>query len=112
MPRFEEHGATILDEETIVVLRAGTSEAALAPAVGGAVAWYRTDLGARRIDWLRPATVEQIVSGGPEAMACFPLVPFSNRIRDGRFSFAGRAICLPRNVPGQAHVEHGHGWQA
>jgi aldose 1-epimerase len=38
-------------------------------------------------------------------------VPFSNRVRDGRFSVAGRAVRLPVD-PGNPHFLHGHGWRA
>src|SRR5437867_6886737 len=44
--------------------------------------------------------------------AAFPLVPYSNRIRDGRFLFRGRAVALPLNPPPERHSIHGHGWQA
>ena len=43
-------------------------------------------------------------------MACFPLVPYSNRIRGGRFEFAGRTVQLPSR-PEDPHHEHGHGWR-
>jgi aldose 1-epimerase len=39
-------------------------------------------------------------------------VPFSNRIRAGRFTFGGRAVTLPRNRAREPHTIHGHGWQA
>jgi aldose 1-epimerase len=42
----------------------------------------------------------------------YPLVPFANRIENGRFSFDGRAIRLEPNVPGYPHALHGQGWQA
>ena len=38
-------------------------------------------------------------------------MPFSNRIREGRFSFGGRAVRLPLNQSPEPHAEHGHGWQ-
>jgi aldose 1-epimerase len=95
-----------------VTLRAGASELAVAAAIGGSVAWYRTRAGSRTIDWLRPASPEALAAGDAGAMGCFPLVPFSNRIREGKFRFAGRGLQLPLNVPGQKHCEHGHGWQA
>ena len=44
--------------------------------------------------------------------AAFPLVPYSNRIRAGRFSFRGRAVVEPLNRPPERHAIHGHGWQA
>ncbi len=42
--------------------------------------------------------------------ACFPLLPFSNRIRNGQFKFQGQSVQLPINAPGQKHVLHGYGW--
>jgi aldose 1-epimerase len=49
----------------------------------------------------------------PEAeLSYFPLVPFSNRIANSRFSFEGRVIRLEPNVPGYAHALHGQGWQS
>lgn len=44
--------------------------------------------------------------------ACFPLVPFSNRIREGKFSWQGDQIQLPLNQLPERHTNHGHGWQA
>src|SRR4051812_45773154 len=46
-------------------------------------------------------------------MASFPLVPFCNRIRDGRASFEGREIRFPPNHPAEdsPHALHGIGWQ-
>lgn len=42
--------------------------------------------------------------------ACFPLVPYSNRIRCGQFTFAGETHQLAPNWDGDAHVIHGEGW--
>lgn len=78
------------------------------PALGGAVARYASRLGDAWIDWLRPAPK---AANDPEAAACFPLVPFSNRVRDGRFRFAGKQVVLSLDgLPGP-HVEHGFGWR-
>ena len=95
-----------------VRLRAGASEVAIAPNRGGSIAWYRTSQGQRCIDWLRPASANALARAQSDGMGCFPLVPFSNRVRDGRFRFGGRDVQLPLNVPGQPHAVHGHGWQA
>ncbi len=43
-------------------------------------------------------------------MACFPLVPYANRISGGRFAFGGRTIALPRNAADGPHPLHGVGW--
>lgn len=48
----------------------------------------------------------------PLRQACFPMVPFCNRIAACRFSFAGRDVHLPRNWNGDAHTIHGEGWIA
>jgi len=83
----------------------------LCPAIGGSIArfqWRRADGPA--LDLVRPANMEALRRGDVEGTGCFPLTPFSNRLRDGRCVFRGRQIALPRNTSGP-HVEHGHGWQ-
>src|SRR3546814_8559254 len=40
---------------------------------------------------------------------CFPLVPWSNRIRDGRLQADGRALALTATETGTANALHGHG---
>ena len=42
---------------------------------------------------------------GPIRWGCYPMVPFAGRIREGRFTFRGRAVELPRNLP--PHAIHG-----
>jgi aldose 1-epimerase len=43
--------------------------------------------------------------------ACsFPLVPFVNRIRGGRFTFRGREVVLQPNMAGDPSPLHGQGW--
>ena len=50
---------------------------------------------------------------GPAADLCYyPLVPFANRIRNGRFEHDGRTLHLEPNVRGHPHPLHGHGWRA
>ena len=95
----------------LITLRAGRAELGVAPGVGGSIAYYRWSDGERRHDWLRPTACKDRLPQSAEHFACFPLVPFSNRIRDGRFSFGGRAVSLPLNQSPQPHAEHGHGWQ-
>lgn len=87
----------------MIQLRAGSSEATLLPHLGGAIGSFAAD--GRAI--LRP-TPEG--TDDPLETACFPLVPYANRIAKGRFTFAGRDHALPCNVPGFAHPLHGLGW--
>jgi aldose 1-epimerase len=42
--------------------------------------------------------------------ACFPLVPYANRIAQGRFSFDGQAVSLPVLDRFAPHALHGDGW--
>jgi aldose 1-epimerase len=96
-----------------ITLRAGDAALEVVPAAGGAVARYRRERGDTIWEWLRPAPPAALVDGDPyEVAAAFPLVPFSNRIRDGRFRFEGREVVLPRNRSAEPHSIHGHGWQA
>src|ERR687897_805150 len=59
------------------------------------------------------AVAQTPVAGRPAVRCChFPLIPFSNRIENGRFSFNGSPMRLAQNLPGSPHAMHGHGWQA
>jgi len=98
--------------DSVVMLRADRACVGVAPGIGGSIAYFHWGDGARRHDWLRPASANDLNAGAADRLACFPLVPFSNRIRDGRFGFGGRLVQLPLNQWPQPHAEHGHGWQA
>ena len=60
---------------------------------------------------MRPAAIEDINNSNVLGMSCFPLLPYSGRIRDGAFQFDGVDIKLPLNFPPESHSIHGHGWQ-
>ena len=94
-----------LDE---IILHNEKLQLGISPSVGGSIT---------RFDWLDS-------SGGPAPLmrgchsgsinvleaACFPLVPFVNRIRGSRFTFRGRDVVLTPNMHGDASVLHGQGW--
>jgi aldose 1-epimerase len=83
----------------------------LCPALGGSITGLRWHHPARgESDLLRPTSPESIAKGDIEAVSCFPLTPFSNRLRQGRFTFEGREIVLPANTS-EPHAQHGHGWR-
>jgi aldose 1-epimerase len=88
----------------MLTLRAGEWEAHLRPEIGGSL----SALSHRGIAVLRPMPPE---ASSPLQAACFPLVPYCNRIRDGRFAVAGRTVILPANFPPGLHSLHGLGWQ-
>lgn len=90
----------------------GSLECTLCPQRGGVVArlaWHGAD---GTIDLLRPASDWALRHGSANDMGCFPLVPFSNRIGGGQFSYDGRQVRLPLDGDGNPHVIHGHGWRA
>lgn len=82
-------------------LRAGKLEIALAPEAGGRIAQIRYD----GVDWL---VGEEDVGAASIAWGCYPMVPWAGRIRQGRFTFDGRAYTLPHNFGG--HAIHGVGF--
>jgi aldose 1-epimerase len=95
----------------LITLRAGGAGLTLAPAVGGAVTRYWWERDGAAWEWLRPTAPSALRDGHAHRAAAFPLVPFSNRIRAGRFVFGGRAVSLPLNRTREPHAIHGHGWQ-
>lgn len=76
----------------------------LLPDLGAAVATLRY----QGRDVLRPTPAG---ASDPFETAAFALVPFANRIADGRFRVGEREVRIERNAPGQAHPLHGHGWR-
>jgi aldose 1-epimerase len=99
-------------DSNLVRLAAGDLRAVLAPDAGGSIASFSSEWNKRELHWLRPASPEGLATRNPLAMASFPLVPFCNRIREGRASFEGREIRFPPNHPSEdsPHPLHGIGW--
>lgn len=93
----------------VVVLRHGPMDCVLAPGCGGAIAAWTVQSADGPIDLFRPATTAALAGRFAPDMGCFPLIPFSNRIAGGRFTFQGRLVEMPMD-PGSQHRIHGHGW--
>jgi aldose 1-epimerase len=98
-------------------LSSGDLRLTLVPGLGGSIAafyrsWHDGDVD-RCTHWLRPASEVSLASGELLKMASFPLLPFCNRLRDGRADFEGRSIRFQPNHPdGESrHPLHGIGWQ-
>jgi aldose 1-epimerase len=116
-------------------LQAADQRIALCPSVGGSVAawqWLRGDevvdlMRPLRVDGSRAETLKQKQThsrpqtppqrGMPAQppsvldMACFPLVPWSNRIGGGGFAHEGRFYALQANTDTDPYPIHGEGWQ-
>ena len=93
-------------------LRAGDTRAVLAPEVGATIVRYWSEGKAGPLHWLRPGPLGGGTPRRPGEMGCYPLVPYSNRIRNGKFRFGGREIALPLNFGDHPHSIHGQGWQS
>jgi aldose 1-epimerase len=88
-------------------LAAGTLRLELSPSIGGAISAFEWigEGAARPILRKCNTPLEKVLDA-----ACFPLVPYVNRIRGGSFTFRGREIRLKPNMPGDPSPLHGQGW--
>jgi len=91
-----------------LVLSDGLAEAIVRPDLGGGLAAYDLLRGAMRVPLFRRAPEG---TADPFALACNVLVPWSNRISGGGFSFGGRFHPLAPNLPGEPFPIHGNGFQ-
>jgi aldose 1-epimerase len=88
-----------------LVLEYQSARLTLDPRRGGAI----RELKWRDQDVFRATPPE--AGDDPFDVACFPMVPFVNRVAAGRFEFAGRAVRLERNWSEDPHPLHGQGWR-
>jgi aldose 1-epimerase len=87
----------------VIELAAGAWRATLRPEIGGCLSALTRD----GVPVLR--TMAQYADH-PLQSACFPLVPYCNRIAKGRFVWGGRMVEIAPNLPPQRHPLHGLGW--
>ncbi|MGN6424823.1 MAG: aldose 1-epimerase [Asticcacaulis sp.] len=85
-------------------LSCGDSVLDLNPDLGGSIARF-THKGA---DVMRPTPDD---ATDVLQSSCFPLVPFCNRIRDGKFVVEGHKVQLSPNLGDSPHTLHGQGWR-
>jgi len=88
----------------VIALQAGDWRAALDPTLGGSI----LNLSWRGRPVLRPTPTG---ADHPLQAACFPLVPYANRIAGGRFGFGGRAFDVGATPGFEPHALHGLGWR-
>jgi aldose 1-epimerase len=96
-----------MPSETTVTLEAGNLRLELSPSVGGSISAFESTDAERPQRLLRKCNsrLENVLEA-----ASFPLVPFVNRIRGGRFTFRGREVRLRPNMSGDPSPLHGQGW--
>ncbi len=91
----------------MIELTAGDATLLICPALGGSVGgWTR-----RGTAIFRATPAEALAGTNSRLLSCFPLIPFSNRIAWGRFSFGGESFQLDRNFGDHPHTIHGNAWQ-
>ncbi|GAA4711983.1 aldose 1-epimerase [Sphingomonas lutea] len=89
-----------------VRLEAGALRLELAPEIGASIQHFSWHAGEQRVHILRNGDR----AGGVLDASSFPLVPFVNRIRGGRFTFRDREVVLAPNMTGDPSPLHGQGW--
>jgi hypothetical protein len=83
----------------------------VAPSLGG---------GITRFDWRSDGALVPIfrrcrhvaADTDPNQLACYPMLPYSNRIGGGHFGVGGRRVDVPRNRAAEPLPIHGDGWLA
>jgi aldose 1-epimerase len=93
--------------EPVLTLSSDILELQLTPSIGGAISNFdwTGEGGHRRILRNSHTHLQNVLDA-----ACFPLIPFVNRIRGGSFEFRGRQVRLSPNMPGDPSPLHGQGW--
>jgi aldose 1-epimerase len=86
----------------MISITAAGYKLALAPDIGGSIARFERDG--------RPILRGHADPKSPLDCASFPLVPYCNRIRGGRFTFRGRSVAIAPNMAGDPSPLHGEGW--
>ena len=92
--------------EGLLVLQHQQTRLTVDPARGGVI----RELKWRDWDILRPTPAD--AGDDPFDTACFPMVPYVNRVANGRFAFDGHAVQLARNWSKDPHPIHGDGWRS
>lgn len=95
------------------MLRSASLSCDLSPDRGGSIVGLRLrDEHGTAI--LRPSGPLDASSFAPLALACFPMLPFTGRIAEGRFSARRdgvvRNVTLPATHGFEPHAIHGHAW--
>ena len=92
----------------IHTLQSGRQRLHVLPTLGGALAGWEWQRDRKWLPLLRPWSAD------PEklyATACFPLLPWSNRITGGGFDFNGKHYPLSPNRAGEPYPIHGDSWR-
>jgi len=81
----------------------------IVPELGGGIARFDWREGADTVPILRHCA-DPASATDPNQLACYPLLPFSNRVGGGSFQLNGQQIRVPRNRQDEILPIHGDGW--
>ena len=96
-----------MTSQPLLELTAGNLRLLLSPSVGGSISGFEAHLDGQQRSLLR---LRNSVGENVLEAASFPLVPFVNRIRGGRFVCGEREVELAPNMAGDPSPLHGQGW--
>jgi aldose 1-epimerase len=99
---------------SVLEITSAALSARILPEAGGGLAGFDWHGRGESIPLMRryvPLSNSQAHSLDPNRLACYPLVPWSNRIAGDGFHVDGRWIALTRNREGEPWPIHGSGWQ-
>jgi aldose 1-epimerase len=95
--------------DLLLALNSGRFTAGVSPLLGGSLVYFSL-ADDRGIEFVRPTLVRALAEKNVRNTAGYPLVPYSNRIGDGRFRFEDVAYQLDVNSSIPMHPIHGLGW--
>ncbi|QDH17557.1 aldose 1-epimerase [Swingsia samuiensis] len=91
----------------MIELKRGKSRLTILPDVGGAIGEWQWD----GKDIFLPVSNDALKAQRGVAVGAYPLIPYSNRIANGRFSFEEKAYQLAENMADHPHTIHGNAWE-
>lgn len=96
---------------SVLNLSNGNLTATIHGECGGSITAFRIQQPSGPVDLLRPTPEETIAQKNGPGCSSYPLVPYSNRIKNGHLTFQGRTWQSPRTFPNHPHTLHGHGFK-
>ncbi|WP_250529454.1 aldose epimerase [Caballeronia sp. ATUFL_F1_KS4A] len=110
MTKFRAVGE--LNAEPRLSIASGPHVIEIAPMAGGRITRFATRDARGLHDWLAPVTVASWSCDAWPKGGSYPLVPFSNRVRDARFPAPDGSVVELATFPGMTHALHGFGQYA
>ena len=95
--------------DSLIALASTRFTAGVSPSLGGSLVYFGLADGPPA-DFVRPTTARALAERNVRQTSGYPLVPYSNRIGDGRFRFDEVAYTLDVNSALPFHPIHGLGW--